>query len=89
MGTSIVNLHSMFYWCQAVAPAPHGKIMSTLFHAHAFNEVVHWTIISFVSCLQGICNLNIPAAITFCPSVKVSGMDLGYEFYDEQQGLCT
>jgi hypothetical protein len=41
METFTVTLHSVFYWCQAIAPAPHGKIMITLFHAHAFYEVVN------------------------------------------------
>jgi len=41
METFIVTMHSVFYWCQAIALAPHSKIMSTLFHAHTFYEVVN------------------------------------------------
>jgi len=83
METFIVTLHSMFHLCQAIAPAPHGKIMSTLFHAHAFYEVVNKTTISFIA--HRI--LKIPGANAFLPSVKVSSMDLCSEFYDVQHRL--
>jgi len=45
------------------------------------------TTISFVGVSQGIRTLKISGAMTFCPSLKVSWMDIYCNFYDGKQGL--
>ena len=38
-------------------------------HNYASQELVNYTIITFVSCSQGFRNLMFPTTVTFCPSI--------------------
>lgn len=80
---SVLNLlcHLGFnvYWCQVISLASYGKLWVL--------HVVPEESFSFNGFSQGIWTSKISGAMTYCPSVQFSWIDLSCQFYDGRWGL--